>query len=279
MTTSYSTVTTSQMELTPMRVKFKGVDLGGSLGNVTVNMEFPKAEIKADQLGTSILDRRVTGLNVTIETELAEIKNKDIWKVVFPHAHLVDGGLSGKQMTFLSNVGDSDLDNAGVLILHPLSKADADVSGDFKFFLACADAKSSIVYGPNDQARLKIIWNILPDTTATPAKYFVHGDPSIGLTAAAAGSPSFTGTGNGTMGSVSVYSGVTLTETITATCVHAATNGGTFSVSGSLSGALGIAVVGSPFTSSKISFTIADGSTDFAIGDAFTVATTASNYV
>ena len=278
MTTSNAVVTTSKMELTPMRVTFKGVDLGGTLGNAAVNIEFTKAEIKADQSGETVRDRRTSGLNITMTTELAEIKNKDIWKVVFPHARLVTSG-GNKQMYFENNIGDSDLANSGILLLHPLSLADADLSGDFKFFKACADAKSEIIYGPTEQAKLKIIWNILPDDSVIPNRFFVHGDPTIGLVAASAGSPVFVGTGNGTMTSVAVYSGVTKTETITATCIAAVANGGIFQVSGSLSGPLGNATVGSNFVSPEISFIINDGTTDFIVGDAFTVATTASNYV
>ena len=53
-----------------------------------------------------------------------------------------------------------------------------------------------------------------------------------------------------------------------------ATDATHFSVSGSVSGALGTATVGTPFTSGNINFTIAAGTTAFQAGDAFTVATT-----
>lgn len=279
MTTSNATVTTSNMELTPMRVTFGGVDLGGTLSNVTVATEFTKAEIKADQSGGTVRDRRVSGLNISVTTELAEIKNLDIWKVVFPHAQLVDGGIAGKSMLFTNNIGDSDLANAKQLLLHPLSLQDADLSGDFKFFKACADAKSEIVYGPTEQAKMKIIWNILPDDSVLPNQFFIHGDPTIGVIAASAGTPVYTGIGNGTMSGVAVYSGFTKTETITATCVGTNANAGNFDVEGTLSGPLGIAVVGVNFNSPVISFLINDGTTDFVQGDVFTIPTVASNYV
>jgi hypothetical protein len=272
------------MELTPMRVSWKGpsagsfVDLGGTLSNVKLNVEFTKADIKADQSGTTVRDRRVSGLKITVETELLQIKDKDIWKVVFPHAHEVTSG-GNKMMYFTTNMGDSDLANAGVLKLHPLSLADADLSGDYYFYKACGDAKSEISYGPESQIKLKIVWNIMPDDSVTPERFMIHGDPSIGITNASAGTSSFSGTGNGTMGSVSVFNGITKDETITAVCIHASTNAGIFQVSGSVSGPLGNATVAVGFTSSVIAFTIADGSTDFIIGDTFTVVTTAANYV
>jgi len=88
-------------------------------------------------------------------------------------------------------------------------------------------------------------------------------------TAPTAGAPAYTGTGNGVMSAVTAGA-ASVAETITMT----ATSATTFSVVGSVSGALGTATVGTPFTSGQIGFTIAAGSTPFVATDAFTVATT-----
>ena len=67
---SQAVVTTTSMELTPARVTFDGVDLGGTLGNVVIKPVFAKnGEIKSDQTGSdTVLDRRVTGTSCTVET-------------------------------------------------------------------------------------------------------------------------------------------------------------------------------------------------------------------
>jgi flagellar hook protein FlgE len=88
-------------------------------------------------------------------------------------------------------------------------------------------------------------------------------------TAPTAGTPVFTGTGNGTMSAVTAGAAA-VPETITMT----ATSATTFSVVGSVSGALGTATVGTPFTSGQLNFTLAAGSTAFVAGDKFTVGTT-----
>lgn len=98
----------------------------------------------------------------------------------------------------------------------------------------------------------------------------------------ASGATGFTGTGNGTLvkaGDFPFLAGtgctpLTVTETWTITCITAAANGGTFSVVGSVSGAQANAVVGTPYDNGKIAFTINDGTTDFTVGAAFTIATT-----
>jgi hypothetical protein len=82
-------------------------------------------------------------------------------------------------------------------------------------------------------------------------------------------SPSFVGTGNGTIsgligGSASVAEVVTITFT---DATH-------FNVVGSVSGAIASGVVGTPFVSTKINFTITAGGTAFVATDVFTVSTT-----
>jgi flagellar hook protein FlgE len=75
--------------------------------------------------------------------------------------------------------------------------------------------------------------------------------------------------GNGTVTGLGV-SASSVPQTITMT----ATSATQFTVTGSVSGALGTATVGTPFTSGQLDFTIASGSTAFAAGDTITVPTT-----
>lgn len=91
-----------------------------------------------------------------------------------------------------------------------------------------------------------------------------------------AGTPTFSGTGTGTMTNVSASSS-SVTETWTMTCTATATDGGTFSVSGSVSGAKADATVGIAYDNGLIAFTINDGTTDFALNDQFTVEVTGNS--
>lgn len=73
-----------------------------------------------------------------------------------------------------------------------------------------------------------------------------------------------TGSETGVDGAAAVPEAITLT----------ASSATTFSVIGSVSGALGTTTVATPFTSGQLNFTLAAGSTAFVAGDKFTVATT-----
>jgi hypothetical protein len=82
-------------------------------------------------------------------------------------------------------------------------------------------------------------------------------------------SPVFAGTGNGTISGL-IGGSASVAEVITVTF----TSSTAFSVAGSVSGAIGSGTVGTPFTSSKVNFTIAAGGVAFVTGDAFTFGTT-----
>lgn len=279
MPNSNANVNTQKLDLGPCRVTFGGVDLGATLDNVTVKIKYNKAELKMDQTGTTIVDKRVAGLEISVESALAQVQDKSVWKKAFPTASLITSGLN-TAMLFDNKLGNSDYDGAQLLVLHPLNKADADKSLDYNFYKAYPSEESEIVFGPTEQQKLKIVWQVYPNVSVTGYPQLFIGDPSVGAVAATAGAAvPGSNTGNGTVGSISVFSGFTKTETITMTCVGVpAANQANFSVSGSVSGPLGIATLGVGFSSPVIAFTIADGATDFVIGDSFTIATVAANY-
>ncbi|WP_437881031.1 head decoration protein [Pseudomonas sp. LRF_L74] len=77
-------------------------------------------------------------------------------------------------------------------------------------------------------------------------------------------------TGNGTIGSTAVTS-LAASGTYTLTITEAAANGGEFKVVGADGFVLGTGTVGEAFSQSGITFTVADGTTDFALGDSFTL--------
>lgn len=81
--------------------------------------------------------------------------------------------------------------------------------------------------------------------------------------------PTYVGTGNGFMTSVTGGS-ASVAETFTITCTVGGPTG-TFTVTGSVTGAIASATVGTPYSTNKITFSLVDGSNDFIAGDEFTV--------
>ena len=82
-------------------------------------------------------------------------------------------------------------------------------------------------------------------------------------------------TGNGTIGSIAISSNA-VSGTYLLTITDAAADGGAFEVTASNGTVVGSGEVGAAFEAAGLGFTLADGSTDFVEGDAFTLEVTAN---
>jgi flagellar hook protein FlgE len=120
-------------------------------------------------------------------------------------------------------------------------------------------------------ADLNTVGGVTPTGVLATGTLTFSGNGVMIGNAGGAGTPAYgTGnTGNGTISGLAATA-ATVAQTITMT----ATGATTFAVVGSVSGALGTATVGTPFTSGQLDFTIAAGSTTFSTGDTITVPTT-----
>jgi hypothetical protein len=115
------------------------------------------------------------------------------------------------------------------------------------------------------------IWEEVQDNSALKGgkakAYLVHPDWLNFVLTAVITSGSYVGVGNGTLSGVQSVPANAVAETITITALSASS----FSVVGSVSGALPNAAVGVPYSSSVILFQINAGSVAFSAGDAFVI--------
>jgi hypothetical protein len=269
-------IQTPLFDLGPMQVFFDGVDVGATKDGVSVSGDVKGTGLVSDQSGTEPLDYVITGQAYKVKFTLCETQKKDNWKIAFPHSKLLTSGPNKAVYQDLM-VGKKLSAVAKLLRLHPNLALDADKAGDHLFYKAVCMSAVEIKYDAGTQIGLAVELMILPDTSVNPARYWLHGDPAIGVVAATLVQASYTGTGNGVLSAITAGA-LAVTETLTATAVTAAVNGGTFHVAGSVSGSLGLAFVGTPFITPKGNFTINDGATDFIVGDVFTLTSVGANY-
>jgi hypothetical protein len=106
----------------------------------------------------------------------------------------------------------------------------------------------------------------------------VTGSVLAQLTTGAATSAAKSGgnTGNGTMGSVTVAADAQV-GIYRLRVVEAASNAGQFQVIDPAGDVVGIGTVGVAFSGGGLSFTLADGSSDFVVGDGFDITVAAGN--
>lgn len=157
----------TSMELTPVKVYWTPngstaeAYLGGTLSNVKIQVNTEKAPIKADQTGTTVLDKRISGHMYTVTTEVAQINDFTVASYIFPSASALGSPASG--IMWYNNVGHSDISVAGKLRLHPMSQSDSTETYDWTFYVACPTENSEVTYSPTEQSRFKVEWAVYPD--------------------------------------------------------------------------------------------------------------------
>lgn len=174
----------NDLELTPMQVFWQPhgstatYELGATLGNVKISVALEKTELKADQTGTTPIDRRVSGAKFMVTTELAQVNDMELVSYIFPHAAFYGTAASGA-IQFNNAVGQSDLAVAGVLTLHPQNMAATAINHDWTFYVAAPTENSEITFGPTEQSRFKVEWGVYPDQSVTPYRFMRYGDKDL----------------------------------------------------------------------------------------------------
>lgn len=171
-------VTVSNFDIGPCQVTFNNTDLGGTSGNVKITFKYEKAAMMADQTGKTTLDMAISGMSCQVQTNFLEVLNKVNLQKAFPSLDL--GGSSPHQYLDLHNkVGTRQIASASPLILHPLNVDQTDADLDYYFWLALPSEDSEITKGPGEQVAMKLLFNILLDTSVSPYRLFRYGDHSL----------------------------------------------------------------------------------------------------
>lgn len=144
MPTDYTT-----LEMGPCSATFKGTDLGLTKGGVEVSFSTETKKVEVDQFGDTIVSNYITSRNVSVKVPIAEA-NLNRFASIFPGVTLVGSGLQ-KKLLIKAAIGTSLRDLAGPLVLHPLSKAQNDLSGDFAIPLAMTAGEFSFAYKHDEQ--------------------------------------------------------------------------------------------------------------------------------
>lgn len=264
-----------------------GVD-AGLVSGVKVTLKEDVKEVKTDQLGTMPANHFNVGMLASGELTFDEFTPTQL-KKAFPQAALVtSGGVT--QLSFGKQIGSDYFSIAQALLFIPTSDDTAYAGRHLLLHKVAFMGDASVEYGPEKKITIKAKFQCYPDLTQNPGQWIGYfGDPSAGAlvhAVAAAAVPGGSNTGNGTVSNEAANDTFSKTETWTLVCIKASAGGGIFSVTGSVTGARGNATVGSSYASNSITpgnsellCKVNAGGVDYIVGDSFTIAVTAANYV
>lgn len=269
------------------QVLFNNVDVGFA-SKINVKIKHETTDVKTDQLGKTLANQFYVGDLISVEMMLDELTAARL-KTAYPFAKLLTTGPAAR-ITWGADIGGDFFSKAFLLNIKPTVDDVDFLNRNFFFYKAAPVGDSEVKMTPDGKTEIKVTFHCFPDLSKPEGEFFGYfGDIAAGnIVHAAFGSvtPGGGNVGGGTLGTIVVSDDFTVTETWTATCIHASAGGGIFAVSGSVTGARGNATVGATFHSnsinpanSEVSFLISDGTPDFAIGDTFSFPVTSKNYV
>jgi hypothetical protein len=251
-----------------------GVNVG-LVSGVKLTIKELTTDVMTDQAGKSIVNTFYVGNEMSGECEFDQFTAVKMG-LAFPQADLIVSGPTSR-LAFGKPIGADYYSIAKEFVFIPTSDDVNYFGRQFKWWKGVFVGEASIDYGPDKKLTFKSKMKFYPDFTKPAGQFFGYmGDPAAGTFTPASAAAAVAGggnVGNGTVSGVSVNNTFTKTETWTLACIATAVNGGLFTVTGS-SFASNSAIP----ANSEIILTINDGATDFAIGDSFTIATTAANY-
>jgi len=117
-----------------------------TIGGVVLNTETTYREQKTDQTGETVVDKRITGRNVSVQIPFAEYQI-DIIPKIMTGAEIVTG-TGGSKVLIKTGVGLSLLSTAKIAVIKPLAhKNDAD----FWTTLPLAYSETDVSYSYNNE--------------------------------------------------------------------------------------------------------------------------------
>jgi len=139
----------TKIQLGVCSVTYKGVDLGHTIGGVTVVYSPEYHETSVDQYGKSKVEKFLVGESLSAKVSLAEFTIANLQRAINQGTLVGDDAVS-----MGSNAGKRASLNAGLLLLHPLNAASNDTRAyDVAIYKAVVTNELSIEF-KNDGERV-----------------------------------------------------------------------------------------------------------------------------
>lgn len=159
-------------------ISFNGVDLGHTLGGVSLNYEPSHTDLKVDQYGDTPVDKALTGENLQVVARLAEVTLANLKKAI-PAGEL-ETGANGSKLEIGANAGKLMSTEAYQLVLHPIKNGASDYSEDVTIYKAVAVEALNLDYSYDNQRVVEVTFQALIDEAKSVGSRLGHiGVPSI----------------------------------------------------------------------------------------------------
>lgn len=160
------------LRIGPCSLTWKTQDLGHSLGGIKLTYERKFTELKVDKYGDTPVDAALTATSLKVALKVAEPVVTLLQRII-PEGSFNSGG-QGSQVGFAAGEGATMRQYAGLLTMHPLSKALTDTSEDINIYLAFPSGNNVLNYDVNNQRVYELEMSALVDEEYTPGRRLGH---------------------------------------------------------------------------------------------------------
>jgi len=169
--------TVANLKAGPCSLVFKGVTLGFTQDGQEVSEEPTWADIVVDQFGSTPIDAILESQIVTCTTILSEFTLTNLQLVLGGAIKVVDG--AKEYVSIGRSAGYRARSDAGVLTLHPIVNAVADVTEDVTFHKAYVNDAVAFAFIHNGVRSYSVVWRCLIDEAKSEGNHlFSIGDPT-----------------------------------------------------------------------------------------------------
>lgn len=158
-------------------LNWKTQDLGHTLEGVDLTFDRKFQDLKVDKYGESPVDSALVGTGLKISTKVAEPVVSLIQRIL-PEGAFNTGG-QGSNIGFAAGEGTTMRQFAGLLTLHPLSKALTDLSEDVNVYLAFPSQALKLNYQVSGQRVYTLEFTALVDEEYTSGRRLGHIGPFL----------------------------------------------------------------------------------------------------
>ena len=157
-------------------ISFNGLDIGHTLGGVKGSITRKLVDVKADKYGDSPVDKVLTDVQMKLEMKVAEPVIASI-RLALPESDYQIGA-TGSRLGIGAGEGASMRPLAGLVVLHPISKAPTDFSEDITMYLGVSTSSPVLNYDVANQRVFDLSFEALVSEAYVPGRRLGHVGPT-----------------------------------------------------------------------------------------------------
>jgi hypothetical protein len=160
----------------PQKVTFKGQDMGHTLEGIDLEVQREFQDVMVDKYGTMPIDKVLTGGRLRLTFKLAQSAYTQ-WNMAIPESSTIDGPVADR-MDIGTDAGASLRTEAGLLVIHPLSRAISDLTDDITLYRAVSVEAIEVPYKNDEQKAIQITMEALVDEAYGSGRRLGHIGPA-----------------------------------------------------------------------------------------------------